>query len=193
MNWWSIIWRLRSLRRLRNKTVAQGALVLFALLAVAATHYEFWVVLGLLVAAVLFWRYAKTSPHPGTNVHRSIEWLHALTWQGFEEEVADLYRTQGYRATITGGGGADGGVDVIAKRETEKIVIQCKHWPHGRVPVQTVREIIGVMAVQRATKAVVATSGSFTEDALKLGLEARDKIELYDGSALIRKLNSLAS
>ena len=43
---------------------------------------------------------------------QNLESLRQTTWQDFERLVGEVYRRQGYRVVETGGGGADGGIDL---------------------------------------------------------------------------------
>ena len=120
--------------------------------------------------------------------------LDGMSWQQFERLVGEGFRLQGYRVLETGGGGADGGVDLVLNRDGEKYLVQCKQWRAFRVGVDVVRELYGVMAAKGATGGFVVTSGRFTD-------EARDfangrNIELVDGvrlSALLRQATETSS
>jgi len=72
----------------------------------------------------------------------SIESLTALPWKRLEDLLGEAYR-QGYRVEETLGGGADGGVDLVLRKEGRRTLVQCKRWKQS-VPVQTVREPYGV-------------------------------------------------
>jgi restriction system protein len=73
---------------------------------------------------------------------RTLDDLRALSWQQFEEVIADAFRRHGYRVRETGGRGtADGGVDVVLIRNGKQTVVQAKHWRAQRVGVQPVREL----------------------------------------------------
>ena len=73
---------------------------------------------------------------------RALADLGALTWQQFEEVIADAFRRHGYRVREVGGRGrADGGVDMLLTRGGETTVVQAKHWRSQRVGVQPVREL----------------------------------------------------
>ena len=52
-----------------------------------------------------------------------IETLRTISWREFEELVGEAYRRQGYTVTETGGGGADGGVDLILKKNGENLLV----------------------------------------------------------------------
>ena len=54
--------------------------------------------------------------------------LDGLNWREFEVLVGEAFRLQGYRVMETGGGGADGGVDLVLSRGSEKFLVQCKQW-----------------------------------------------------------------
>jgi len=109
--------------------------------------------------------------------------LRTISWREFEDLVGEAYRRQGYAVTETGGGGADGGVDLILKRNGEKLLVQCKHWKNDKVGVKVVRELYGIVAAESASGGIVISSGTFTQEAKDF---ARDKpIDLLDGSLLL--------
>ncbi|WAR43561.1 restriction endonuclease [Methylomonas rapida] len=112
--------------------------------------------------------------------------LRSLSWQEFELLVGEAFRMRGYSVSETGGGGADGGIDLMLKKGGELFLVQCKQWRAFKVSVNIVRELYGVMAAQGATGGFVVTSGSFTEDA-KSFAKGRN-IELIDGSELSRMI-----
>lgn len=118
---------------------------------------------------------------------KGIGTLREITWQEFEELVGEAYRRKGYTVTQTGGGGADGGVDIVLKRDGEKLLVQCKHWKISKIGVKVVRELYGVIAAEGATGGIVIPSGTFTQ-------EARDfangkTVELLDGSELLNLIS----
>lgn len=119
---------------------------------------------------------------------RAADVLDGMTWQQFEKLVGEGFRLQGYWVAETGGGGADGGVDLVLVRGTEKFLVQCKQWRAFKVGVDVVRELYGVMAARGATGGFVVTSGRFTEEAAAFA-QGRN-VTLIDGPqlhALIRK------
>ena len=91
--------------------------------------------------------------------------LDGMSWREFEMLVGEAFRLQGYGVTEIGGGGADGGVDLVLKNGNEKFLVQCKQWKAYKVGVDVVRELYGVMAAKGATGGFVVTSGTFTSDA----------------------------
>lgn len=115
--------------------------------------------------------------------------LRSMSWQDFEHLVGEAYRRQGYFVEETGGGGSDGGVDLILGRDGEKVVVQCKQWRSWTVGVRVVRELFGTMMHEGADTAVVVTCGRFTRDAEDFA--DGKPIELVDGPALWELVKSV--
>ena len=108
--------------------------------------------------------------------------LDGMSWREFEMLVGESFRLQGYGVLETGGGGADGGVDLVLSKGTEKYLVQCKQWKAFKVGVDVVRELYGVMAAKGAAGGFVVTSGRFTEDAV--GFASGRNLKLIDGPSL---------
>jgi restriction system protein len=124
--------------------------------------------------------------------------LDGMSWQQFEMLVGEGFRLQGYQVAETGGGGADGGVDLVltrpGKNGGEKFLVQCKQWRAFKVGVDVVRELYGVMAARGATGGFVVTSGRFTDDAISFA--SGRNVSLIDGPklhGLIRQARSEVS
>ena len=112
--------------------------------------------------------------------------IDGLSWQQFEQLIGEAFRRKGYSITETGGQGADGGVDLILRKNNEKYLVQCKHWRSLKVGVPVVREFFGAMAAEGAAGGYVVTSGRFTQEA-KSFAQGRN-IQLIDGAGLKRLL-----
>lgn len=108
--------------------------------------------------------------------------LQEMSWQEFEQLVGEAFRLRGYSVQENGGGGADGGVDLVLKKDGEKYFVQCKQWRALRVGVTVIRELYGVMAADGAAGGFVVTCGRFTEEA-KAFAKGRN-LTLLDGEAL---------
>lgn len=118
-----------------------------------------------------------------------VESLHKLGWKQFENLLGEAYRRQGYAVKETLGGGADGGVDLVLRRNGETILVQCKRWKEKPVPVQTVRELFGVLTDCKANAAKLVATTRFTSDAAAF---ARGKaIELVDSQALLQLIRGV--
>lgn len=115
--------------------------------------------------------------------------LNNMTWQEFEMLVGEAFRRKGYTVSETGGGGADGGVDLVLRKDGEKFLVQCKQWKAYKVGVTTIRELYGVMAASGAVGGFVVTSGVFTQEAKSFAEGIN--IDLIDGAeltAMIKKI-----
>lgn len=112
-----------------------------------------------------------------------------LSWQDFEELVAESFRRKGYEVELTGDAAGDGGVDVVLRRRGQKTLVQCKHWKTWTVDVKVVRELRGVMAADKADYGIIVSYGAFTADA---EVFARDnRITLIGGDALVDMIRSI--
>ena len=107
--------------------------------------------------------------------------LAGISWQDFELLVGELFRRRGYSVVETPTG-ADGGVDVVARRGGDKVLVQCKHWRSRDVGVAVVRELYGVVTAQKASGGAIATGGRFTAEAVRFARQVN--IELIDGAVL---------
>lgn len=112
-----------------------------------------------------------------------------LSWQEFEELVAEAFRREGYEAEVRGDVAGDGGVDVVLRRKAEKTLVQCKHWKSWTVGVTIVRELRGVMAGEKADYGIVVSYGTFTPEAEAF---ARDnRITLIGGKDLDKMVKAV--
>jgi restriction system protein len=142
--------------------------------------------LGALISA---FRRSKAARLHAAAAHRA-DAIDGMSWQDFEILVGEYFRRQGYRVTDNGGGGADGGVDVVLHNGPDNYLVQCKHWRALRVGVQPVRELYGVMAANGVAGGFVVTSGDFTEDAARFadGID----LTLINGKTLLRGIRAQA-
>ncbi|MEO7481178.1 MAG: restriction endonuclease [Sulfuriferula sp.] len=133
-------------------------------------------------AVSAFRRYKRRTLHGQVAASPDRGALNNMSWQQFEALVGEAFRRKGYAVRETGGGGADGGIDLTLKKEDETFLVQCKQWKATKVGVTTVRELYGVMAAQGAVGGFVVTSGVFTDEAKAFA--SGQNIELMDGKAL---------
>ena len=109
--------------------------------------------------------------------------LLSLTPRQFEELIAEVWSRFGYSVELTRQT-RDNGRDIIAVRKSEaevRFLIECKRYaPSRKVDVALVRALYGVKVHEQATKAILATTSTFTKPALEIfdthkwELEARD-------------------
>lgn len=148
-----------------------------------------WIVLGLCWLAAL-------ASYIGTKGRRRLletqtdeESIRSLSWRQFELLVGEAFRRQGYAVQETGLGGADGGVDLVLRREGKLTLVQCKRWRTQRVDVKTVREMFGLLAHHQATAVKIIAVGRYTADAQRFA--AGKPIELISGRALLDMVRSV--
>jgi restriction system protein len=107
-----------------------------------------------------------------------------MSWREFEVLIGESFRRRGYAVVETGGNGADGGYDLILKKDGERFLVQCKQWRSRQVGVSVVRELCGVMSAENAQGGFVVSSGSFTRGAMDFADES--DIGLIDGRDLAK-------
>lgn len=108
--------------------------------------------------------------------------IDGMSWREFELLVGEGFRRRGFAVLESGGGGADGGVDLRLARGNERFVVQCKHWRAFKVGVEVVRQLYGVMAATGAAGGFVVSSGRFTDEASRFA--SGRNVELIDGPKL---------
>ena len=113
-----------------------------------------------------------------------------MDWRKFEALVGEYFRRQGYTVIETGGGGPDGGVDVLLQKGSDRYLVQCKHWRALRVGVAPVRELYGAMAARRVAGGFLVTSGDFTEEARRFA-QGRE-VQLINGKKLMAGIRKQA-
>ena len=87
-------------------------------------------------------------------------WWWTLDGWEFEQEVARVFRLNGYNATVTKGSG-DGGVDIILKKENYKAIVQCKHH-HNPLSPEPVRALWGIKDDWGADEVIMVASSGLT-------------------------------
>lgn len=109
--------------------------------------------------------------------------LDALSPQQFEEFVAELFENEGFKVTLTKKS-RDGGIDIIAEKTDVidfSVVAQCKKYaPHRPIGAQVIREMIGVLDINRATAGAVFTTSRFTATAIEEARMIRHRLSLHD-------------
>jgi restriction system protein len=123
------------------------------------------------------------------NSQKNWETLRALSWRDFERLVGDAYRRRGYTVIETGGGGADGGVDLVLKKNGETIFVQCKRWKMESIGVAIIRELLEVVYDKKASGGIVITSGTFTQEAIDFS--KGNPIKLVNGKQLFAMIGRI--
>ncbi len=111
----------------------------------------------------------------------TLENLQALGGHRFEELVTRLFIKMGYSAHKTRGS-ADGGIDIVAERGGEKILVQCKNYKQAIGP-SAVRDLYGVVTSWKADKGILICTSTFSESARVFAEGTR--IDLLDGESVV--------
>lgn len=106
--------------------------------------------------------------------------LDRLQGKEFEEYLASIFASRGYRARLTPDSN-DYGADLILKKEGETIVVQAKRY-RNQVGIEAVQQVIGAKGYYRADKALVVTNSYFTTQAKNLA--RANSVELWDRDRL---------
>ena len=147
----------------------------------------FVLVAGLIAAAVSWMR--QQQRRKLLDAQQGLESIAALGWRHFEQLVGEAFRRQGHAVEETGLGGADGGIDLILRKDGRCVLVQCKQWRQRQVGAKVVREMYGLLAHHRADEVKIACSGTYTRDAEEF---AKDKpIELIGGEELLRMIREV--
>lgn len=118
-----------------------------------------------------------------------IDSLHKMSWRQFEQLAGEAFRRQGYDVDENGLGGADGGIDLILRKNGKTTLVQCKQWQNWQVGVKVVREMYGLLMHHQAAAVKIVALGDYTSEARRF---AQGKaIELIHGGELIATVRSL--
>lgn len=161
------------------------------------------VLLCAVVAVVLFFVIRKTAQNkparPGySSLFPDVTWpkddppkvptleekLRAIDWFQFEKLVAAVYETYGCNVKRLGGANPDRGIDLIAEKNGERTVVQCKHWRHQAVKVREVRELLGTLKDANIESGVLVALSGCTEDARALA--DKHGIAIVDEAGLVK-------
>jgi len=116
------------------------------------------------------------------------ELLREVQPRKFEEIVAALLENQGFEVELTKQT-RDGGVDIFAAQNTalgsHLYVIECKRYAsHQKVGVELVQRLHGVALAKRATMGILATTSTFSKDAIDFASPLRYSLSLRDFNAM---------
>lgn len=161
----------------------------FAQAALPAANIISWFLLAVgLLGAAMSW-FGQQRRRKLLDAQQGLESIAALGWRHFEQLVGEAFRRQGYTVEETGLGGADGGIDLILRKDSRRVLVQCKQWRRRQIPVNVVREMYGLLAHHNADEVKIVCMGTYTRDAANF---ARDKpIELVGGEELLRMVREV--
>jgi restriction system protein len=158
-------------------------------LAGGALNPMFWVIAGMCWLAALVSFLGQKKRQKLLEAQSGLDTLRAMSWRELEQLVSEAYRRMGYQVQETGQGGADGGIDLVLRRDGQVTLVQCKHWRTQRVGAPVVREQFGLLTHHQAAAVVIVTTGDFTPEA-KAFAEGKP-IELTAGPELLALVQSV--
>ncbi|WP_300615838.1 restriction endonuclease [Dokdonella sp.] len=148
-----------------------------------------WFVLGAgLLGATMSWM-GQRQRRRLLDTQQGLDSIAALGWRHFEQLVGEAFRRQSYTVEETGLGGADGGIDLILRKEGRRVLVQCKQWRSRQIPVSVVREMYGLLAHHRADEVKIVCVGTYTRDAAQFA--SGKPIKLIDGEELLRMIRAV--
>ena len=123
-----------------------------------------------------------------TSVKANPEWADRKWWWKldgweFEEEVAKIYRLNGYKAKVTKKT-SDGGIDILMRKDGKKIIAQCKHYSNP-VSVSVARELNGLKDDFRADELILIASSGVTQSCKKF-VKNKPYFKILDLEDIIR-------
>lgn len=117
------------------------------------------------------------------------EYLRHLHPRKFEELIADILNNQGYDATLTPRT-RDGGKDIIAVHKSiighQMLIVECKRYSEeNKVGVEVVRGLYGVQQAERYNQAIIATTSTFSKQAIDFVKPLNFQLALKDYDSII--------
>lgn len=129
-------------------------------------------------------------PSDSQTTIRPFDWnrvVDDLDWFQFEKLVALVLTAQGWQVERRGGGNADGGIDLVARKAGEDdLAVQCKHWKAWDLGVARVREFLGVLVHANLKNGMIIATKGYTVQAAEFARQ--HQINLLGKSDFVRML-----
>jgi HJR/Mrr/RecB family endonuclease len=103
----------------------------------------------------------------------------------FEASVASIFRSIGFKATVSRRGG-DGGIDIVLEKPGRRIAVQCKRYKKSVGP-HVIRDLWGTMNVNGYDEGCIVTTTGFTSGVKSFASDK--KIHLVDLNDILRSVN----
>jgi restriction endonuclease Mrr len=109
--------------------------------------------------------------------------VHALSWRQVEHLVGAAYRRRGYGVRPFAVGEAP--VDLVLQKDGEQTFVSLKHWKVWEVTERPLAELYGYMSGAGAHKAMMLTTGEFTDTARAFAASHNLRLVLIDGPGVV--------
>jgi len=124
-------------------------------------------------------------------VSEVLERVHAMPPAAFEDLVLDVLQAMGYGDDTEGarertGAPGDAGIDGVIRQDRlglEGIYVQAKRW-EGTVGRPVVQAFVGALQGARASRGVIVSASSFSQDAQQYATSVSPRVVLIDGARL---------
>jgi restriction system protein len=118
----------------------------------------------------------------------NLAYIRTFRWRRYESVLRAVYEKQGLRVIKPRRDAACSGVDLLLRKGRDQYLVCCRQWRAKIVGVKTVRALFEAMGNRSAAGGIVATCGTFTEEAKRFA--AGWDIELIDGTELHRMIHA---
>jgi restriction system protein len=116
---------------------------------------------------------------------RHPEEIRKMPARSFEKLVAALFKREGFEVVLTPET-RDGGYDILAVRHdrytgNETFLVECKRYAeHRRVGIDVIRNLMGVIQLENATKGIITTTTTFSSEAKRKAEAVSTRLVLQD-------------
>lgn len=145
----------------------------------------FWgaIWIGIIFGCVLTWIIFTKAQRKFRKI-RTLEQMKSMDWREFEKFIAFVFKKKWYSAKVWKWRN-DWGVDVLAKKDGQTYVIQCKKWNNYKIWVKDLREFVGTIDdVWENAIGIYITTSRLTKEASAYQARMKHKLELWDANSL---------
>jgi HJR/Mrr/RecB family endonuclease len=176
-------------RRAKTNSGLFGPLLVVTLLlgyAFASDPLVMSIVLGLCFTAFLSFAWIIIHKRRVKNAYlaASTDLYHNSTPRSFEQRVAELFRIQGYRASVNGGAN-DRGIDIFVELDGERAGVQCKRYTANVQPA-LIREFVGALEGAGLAEGYFVTTSDYSDMARQAAANSQYTLHLIDKTELGR-------
>jgi restriction endonuclease Mrr len=113
--------------------------------------------------------------------------VHELSWREVQHLVASAFRRRGYGVRPFAVGQAP--VDLVLQKDGESIFVSCRHWKVWEVGDRPLAELYGYMTGAGAHRAMMLTTGKFTDKAQFFAARHNLSLALIDGPGIFHLIH----
>jgi restriction endonuclease Mrr len=129
-----------------------------------------------------------------TDIYKDNLKLFTIESREFEELIAELLLSQGFKVELTGKT-RDNGYDIIAIKHIDehnplKFLVECKRYTKQKVGVEIIRSFKEVIDTEKANRGIIVTTSYFTKGAIKKQKEIPYLLDYKDKDNVINWINA---